>query len=142
MLRAYQTTSWMLLSPTPDNSLWKGKGTTIEPPSLRPSNQLFLQPTSRSSKANSHSPFKFSHCSRTNCGRGYSGRGTPACVSAMLTKPALKKLFEKSQLRRSGMFVAPRSFPFLQAPEERHINISLLRSFGDAKSIKLQTFRP
>src|ERR1041385_3541612 len=43
--------------------------------SFRPSCQPSSRPWLGSSKANSHSPVRFNHSSRTNCGRGYSGRG-------------------------------------------------------------------
>ena len=41
------------------------------------------RPWSESSKLNSHSPFKFSQSRRTNCGRGYSGRGIVFIINSL-----------------------------------------------------------
>src|SRR5437868_14332350 len=48
--------------------------------SSSPKSQPISLPLFASSVENSHSPFRFSHSRRTNCGRGYSGRGMLAAA--------------------------------------------------------------
>src|SRR5688572_19966752 len=74
----------------PDRLDWYGKGTTMRPSSARPYCQPSERPLFASSKANSHSPFRFNHSARTNCGRGYSGRD----VSIVFTKPPCFSIVE------------------------------------------------
>ena len=62
------------VGPPPDSADSGQKGTVILPDSgasLRPR----WWPLSPGSVSNSHSPFRHSQSGRTNCGRGYSGRG-------------------------------------------------------------------
>src|SRR5881392_3829677 len=49
----------------------------------RPSPQPPESPWFASSNANSHSPFRLFQSRRTSCGRGYSGRGTPAAGTVL-----------------------------------------------------------
>src|SRR6267154_6552072 len=65
----------------------------------RPSYQPTRSPSSSSSKANSHSPFRLVHSSRTNCGRGYSGRGTvfqskDMVIRYWLLQPVVKSVLQ------------------------------------------------
>src|SRR5512132_1760885 len=59
----------------PERSVWYAKGTEMRAGNVLPSCQPAFRPSSASSNANSHSPFRLNHKARANWGRGYSGRG-------------------------------------------------------------------
>src|SRR5690606_19975349 len=72
--RRYHTAAMKSTSPIPDSSDSGQNGTTISPESsasFRPRSR----PESPRSISNRQVPFRHSQSSRTNCGRGYSGRG-------------------------------------------------------------------
>jgi hypothetical protein len=69
-------------SPIPDSGASKENGTRIRRGKLRPRSHPSRRPRSSSSKANSHSPFRFSQRGRTICGRGCSGRGIVVGIRA------------------------------------------------------------
>src|SRR5260370_32114431 len=81
MARRYQTHGWKDVSPIPLLALSKQNGAVMLLSNFfAPPPQSSSRPRLRSSKANSHRPFRFIHCSRWNWGCGYSGRGTSSAA--------------------------------------------------------------
>ena len=105
MSRAYHTTEIGAFLFCPESSVCGANGTTIKSCNSALSCQRSSSPTSSVSKANFHTPLRHRHCSRTNCGRGYSARGTRFFHFANNFLRFARPSFEGFQLGRLRFFV-------------------------------------